>query len=712
MARRLRATSAAVSALSRLSTAVLGLGRRRRGTARAVRPSTCGRARCCSPPRPSARSARSSRRSRRPRPRRCRPCPPARWQRARPASAKLVITAPFITVGSRPSACRIQPIMPVVVDLPLVPATPMRDRCRVEQIGQQLGAQQDSGADRAARPGCRARCPRPRPEATTICSGRVTPVPSCGKSSMPRARRKSNLSAVRPWSSARSEPATRMALAAQDQRQRQHARCRRCRRRNKASSGSIVGSYKRKGMANTRVRIGVVAPAIAHRRGRGRARDARWRGRVTAHASNSSSTRNAFCLPAISPATDARARRGFHRGGQRSRLRRAVGGARRLWRQPHRRGGDRRRSARRRGTRPISATAISGFLLAGLYPRRLSPPRPRAGRRRHQPRRRRGGGERALAYLADRAPEALEPSLADGRPAAAFNLCILSHLLGTPLEPDLSGHVLMLEEVSEQIYRIDRSLFHVTAERQRAQGWRASAWAAAPTFRPTTPHSAADEEAVVQDWCAACGHPLSRPRRHRPRHRQQGGAVGRGPRNIYFRMIANWPRALKRRVVGPHRLGVADHRGVAAERRRETIRSPSWNRRHRPPWRRRGAGAPRQRRARSARCARYGGCRARTGRSAQAASTARAGSAGSNLDQRPSGRCSGFVDGDTDLGLHLGIERRQVDAGKIAAAVALSASRMNCEVNPCATPVSTTWAGRKCRTRHQMVRTSAPSPSL
>ncbi|MCA1748949.1 MAG: LD-carboxypeptidase, partial [Sphingomonadales bacterium] len=33
------------------------------------------------------------------------------------------------------------------------------------------------------------------------------------------------------------------------------------------------------------------------------------------------------------------------------------------------------------------------------------------------------------------------------------------------LEPDLSGHVLMLEEVSEYLYRIDRSLHHILMNR-------------------------------------------------------------------------------------------------------------------------------------------------------------------------------------------------------------------------------------------------------
>ena len=46
---------------------------------------------------------------------------------------------------------------------------------------------------------------------------------------------------------------------------------------------------------------------------------------------------------------------------------------------------------------------------------------------------------------------------------AAFNLTVLGMLLGTPLEPDLAGHVLMIEEVSEHLYATDRALFHLTA---------------------------------------------------------------------------------------------------------------------------------------------------------------------------------------------------------------------------------------------------------
>ena len=44
-------------------------------------------------------------------------------RRARSGETKFFITAPFMTVGWRWSAWRIQPIMPVTVDLPLVPPT-------------------------------------------------------------------------------------------------------------------------------------------------------------------------------------------------------------------------------------------------------------------------------------------------------------------------------------------------------------------------------------------------------------------------------------------------------------------------------------------------------------------------------------------------------------------------------------------------------------
>lgn len=116
----------------------------------------------------------------------------------------------------------------------------------------------------------------------------------------------------------------------------------------------------------------------------------------------------------------------------------------------------------------------------------------------------RPGGEaavaRALAWLADRDAAALEPSLQPGVKAAAFNLAILSQIVGTPFQPDLSGHVLMLEEVSEHMYRIDRFLLHVTSnpEIRKVAGLKLGRCREIP---PNDPDFGLDEEAVARFWC-------------------------------------------------------------------------------------------------------------------------------------------------------------------------------------------------------------------
>src|SRR6476646_11771238 len=45
--------------------------------------------------------------------------------------------------------------------------------------------------------------------------------------------------------------------------------------------------------------------------------------------------------------------------------------------------------------------------------------------------------ERALAWMVDRAPATLEPTVSHTRKAAAFNMSVLTQILGTPLQPNL-----------------------------------------------------------------------------------------------------------------------------------------------------------------------------------------------------------------------------------------------------------------------------------
>jgi muramoyltetrapeptide carboxypeptidase len=122
----------------------------------------------------------------------------------------------------------------------------------------------------------------------------------------------------------------------------------------------------------------------------------------------------------------------------------------------------------------------------------------------------RDGGDaavgRALAWMVERSPEALEPTVNGARKTAAFNITILSQLLGTPLQPDLSGHVLMLEEVSEAMYRIDRALFHITsnAEIRRVAGIMLGRCSA---ITPNDPDFGMTEEEVARHWCRKSGIP-------------------------------------------------------------------------------------------------------------------------------------------------------------------------------------------------------------
>jgi len=122
----------------------------------------------------------------------------------------------------------------------------------------------------------------------------------------------------------------------------------------------------------------------------------------------------------------------------------------------------------------------------------------------------REGGEaairRALAWLVERDPATLEPGLTPGQPAAAFNIAVLSSTLGTPLAPDLAGHVLLLEEVSEHLYRIDRYLFHITSQSmiRRAAGIRLGR---VSDIIANDPPFGLGEEAVVRFWCERAGIP-------------------------------------------------------------------------------------------------------------------------------------------------------------------------------------------------------------
>jgi muramoyltetrapeptide carboxypeptidase len=143
----------------------------------------------------------------------------------------------------------------------------------------------------------------------------------------------------------------------------------------------------------------------------------------------------------------------------------------------------------------------AGFLLAGLHKCGLEAawgPMPQDVVR--------GGGDaavnRALDWLVRRDSSALEPAL--DPPAMAFNLTVLSNLLGTSLEPDFEGVDLLIEEVSEQLYRIDRTMFHLTASANVRRVARIRLGRVSDILA-NDPEFGRDEAAIVEEWCRRSG---------------------------------------------------------------------------------------------------------------------------------------------------------------------------------------------------------------
>lgn len=146
-----------------------------------------------------------------------------------------------------------------------------------------------------------------------------------------------------------------------------------------------------------------------------------------------------------------------------------------------------------------------GFLLGALYARRI-------GRPAHGPLvadilRDDGTAafDRGLAWLATRDRSAVEPALGN-RPAAAFNLAILATLAGTQWMPDLTDHVLLLEDVSEPLYRIDRMLFQI-ANATQLKGIAGVRLGRISDVQPNEPPWTEPVETMIRRWCGDLGVP-------------------------------------------------------------------------------------------------------------------------------------------------------------------------------------------------------------
>ncbi|MES2755508.1 MAG: LD-carboxypeptidase [Pseudomonadota bacterium] len=141
-----------------------------------------------------------------------------------------------------------------------------------------------------------------------------------------------------------------------------------------------------------------------------------------------------------------------------------------------------------------------GFLFGAMYARRI-------GRLAHGPMAIDFGAAGAGAAAVARAlgwfagdDGGLEPGLGTA-PAAAFNLAILTALIGTPWLPDLTDHILLIEDVGEPLYRIDRMLFTLSHATQ-LKGIAGVRLGQISDIQPNDPPWQGDLDAMIVRWCA------------------------------------------------------------------------------------------------------------------------------------------------------------------------------------------------------------------
>ena len=112
---------------------------------------------------------------------------------------------------------------------------------------------------------------------------------------------------------------------------------------------------------------------------------------------------------------------------------------------------------------------------------------------------------RALEFLMDEGDNSsIEPAASVEAPIAAFNITVLAHMLTGSAMPDLTDHVVLLEDVGEYLYRTDRAMSAIVTSPMiaGAAGIRLGRLSQIP--ENDRPFGASGEE-IVQYWCARAG---------------------------------------------------------------------------------------------------------------------------------------------------------------------------------------------------------------
>ena len=144
-----------------------------------------------------------------------------------------------------------------------------------------------------------------------------------------------------------------------------------------------------------------------------------------------------------------------------------------------------------------------GYLLAALYRHNIGQPVHGSMPVSARSERGREAVRRVLKWFSGDG-SGLEPSLDGKTPAVAFNLITLAMLTNTPMMPDLTGHVVMVEEVSEHLYSVDRLFFHLANTLPRVAGLRLGVVTDVPE---NYVEFGQGPEEIAKFWCARAGIP-------------------------------------------------------------------------------------------------------------------------------------------------------------------------------------------------------------
>lgn len=119
----------------------------------------------------------------------------------------------------------------------------------------------------------------------------------------------------------------------------------------------------------------------------------------------------------------------------------------------------------------------------------------------------RTGGASAILRALDALIEPPARPANDQPPAAAFNLTVLTALNGTRFMPDLSGHILHLEDVGEYHYRLDRA-FAQLASSDWCPGLAGVRLGRFSDIPENDIDFAMTPEGIARHWCERAGVPL------------------------------------------------------------------------------------------------------------------------------------------------------------------------------------------------------------